>query len=156
MGQGLQAVESALRAFWSAWAARDTEELLGLWDSDDPSCSYLPAGSDERLWGADAVQTYFNATVTRTRLVRARPRSVYPRLLNPELGSAFAELDWARRSDSSARAVGGTLRVAAVLRYRDYGTGWRLCHYAEAPLAPIIELRRFYQQIASDGHGAPE
>jgi hypothetical protein len=28
---------------------------------------------------------------------------------------------------------------------------WRVFHYAEAPLAPLLELQAFYEAIAADG-----
>ena len=47
------------------------------------------------------------------------------------------------------KPVGGDLRVTAV--FRKTPAGWRLFHYVEAPLAPIIYVRRLYQgQVDAD------
>ena len=142
-------VAAVLEAFWRAWSDRSVDGLTGLWDCEDPSCSYLAASLPKRLVGTEAIVGWFGSVVTRYSAVSMRPKTVYPRRLNANLGVAFAEVDWSLGLESQ-RAVGGSIRISAVAR--ESGQGWRLCHYAEAPLAPIVELRGFYQKVAVDGH----
>lgn len=139
-------------AFWDAWSRRDADELINLWDTDDPASSYLPAESEQRLFGPAAVEQYVGATIKRFETIRQRPQLVYPRRLKQDLGSIFAVVDWALRESAASTAFGGTIRVSAVLRSR--GDAWHISHYAEAPLAPLVELRKFYQKVAADGHEA--
>ena len=143
-------LETAVRSFYSAWSSGDSEALLALWAMDDPASSYLPAASEQRLTGADAVGTYFKDRLSTFAVIKMQPRVLHVRHLQDDLGSAFVAVDWALKKTASSRAIGGSLRVSAVLR-RSHGR-WQFCHYAECPLAPLVELRRFYQQIAADGH----
>ena len=143
---------AVVEAFYSAWSARDQQRLLAMWATDDPACSYLPAKAERRLIGADAVTGFIAERTTTFQTIRMRPHNIHLRRLTDDLGSLFAEVDWALKKTSTSKAIGGTLRVSGVLR-RSAGS-WRFCHYAEAPLAPLVELRGFYQTIGADGHEA--
>ncbi len=145
-------IEKTAASFWNAWSDRNAENLVGLWDMGDDGCSYLPAESPTRLVGPAAVESWFSGTTAAFATICMRPTAVYPRRLNPDLGGLFAEIDWLMCRDNTAMAIGGSIRISAVMRLTD--EGWRICHYAEAPLAPIVELRRFYQKVAADGHEA--
>ena len=90
------------------------------------------------------------STITQFETIRMRPQTVHSRHLNDDLGAVFAVIDWALRKNESTPLMGGSIRISAVLRRAN--ERWRLCHYAEAPVAPLVELRRFYQKIAADGH----
>ena len=147
-----QPIVDGCSAFWQAWCERDSAGLVGAWDMDDEAGSYLPADEPHKLVGAAAVRGYMTMQLQRFALIRMRPQQVCPRRLKDDLGTVFAVLDWARQSGEGLAPVGGTLRISAVLRRR--ADHWRVCHYAEAPLAPLVELRSFYQQIAADGHEA--
>ena len=143
-------LEKAVNDFFSAWCSRDATALEGLWDTDDLSCSYLPAKAEQRLVGADAVLAYIKTRARGFATIRMRPRKLYPRRMTEQLGSIFAEVDWALKKHADSQPIGGTIRVSGVLRA--VNGHWRFCHYAESPLAPLVELRRFYQAIAADGH----
>ena len=143
-------LEKTVNRFFAAWCSRDATALQALWDTDDRSCSYLPAKAEQRLIGADAVMAYITARTGGFETIRLRPRKLYLRRMTDQLGSVFAEVDWALKKHAESRPIGGTLRVSGVLR--DVNGHWRFCHYAESPLAPLVELRRFYQAIAADGH----
>ncbi len=147
----IASVQSAAESFWQAWSARDYQRLASLWDMNDEGCSYLPAQSPTRLVGPAAVDAWFSAVIAEFATIRMRPKVVHPRRLNPALGVLFAEVDW-QSCRPGGKPVGGSLRISAVVR--DTADGWRWCHYAEAPLAPIVELRKFYQKVAADGHGS--
>jgi uncharacterized protein (TIGR02246 family) len=151
MAGDIKPINNIAESFWQAWSDRDAERLAGLWDMSDDGCSYLPAQSPARLVGPAAVRNWFSAAMAEFATIRMRPKVVHPRRLNSDLGALFAEIDWLLCRNEAAMPMGGSIRISAVVRGTD--DGWRLCHYAEAPLAPIVELRRFYQKIAADGHG---
>ncbi|WP_206340858.1 hypothetical protein [Marinicauda algicola] len=54
-------------------------------------------------------------------------------------------MDWSIRF-TDRPAMGGDNRVAALFRHT--GEGWRLSAWIEAPLAPIVYLRRLYEARA--------
>ncbi len=148
----LAPIAAACNAFWQAWSARDDAALVNLWDLDDAAATYVPADAPDRILGGRAIADYLRQRVQDFQDIRMRPAILKPRRLKADLGAAFAVLDWAHRRRAGELPVGGTIRVAAVLRQSE--ETWRFCHYAEAPVAPLVELRQFYQRIAADGHEA--
>jgi len=151
MTEDVAPIKHTAESFWQAWSECDVKQLVSLWDMSDGSCSYLPAESSARLVGPAAISDWFAATTAEFATIRMRPKVVHPRRLNSHLGALFAEIDWLLCRSKAATPIGGSIRISAVMRSTQ--DGWRLCHYAEAPLAPIVELRHFYQKIAADGHG---
>ncbi len=143
-------IETVLNGFWAGWSAHSAAAILALWDADDPECSWLSARAEQRLFGSSAIAAFVEETLQCFPLIKLRPRNVHARPIADALGAFFAEVDWANRRNDDERMLGGSYRVSGVVRLRD--EGWRICHYAESPLAPIVELRQFYQQIAADGH----
>jgi len=152
MTDDVKPVREAVEKFWSAWCARDLAALTAAWDEADPDCSYLAAELENRLVGAVEVYSFMHETITAFDVICMRPKLIYPRRLNANLGSVFAVVDWALQKSEASEFIGGTVRISAVMRRGD--ELWRLCHYAECPVAPLVELRQFYQSIAADGHRA--
>jgi len=150
MTDGAKPVQQAAERFWSAWCARDLAALTAAWDGDDEDCSYLSAALEHRLVGAVDVCSLMHETVAEFDVIRMQPKLVCPRRLNANLGSVFAVVDWALQKLEVSECIGGTVRVSAVVRRSN--KIWRLCHYAECPVAPLVELRQFYQSVAADGH----
>ena len=143
-------LDRALPAFCEAWSTHEADAVLALWDMTDSQCSWLSARGESRLFGPAAVTELVTAALRTHARIRLRPRAVHARVIGDGLGAFFAEVDWAFWTTVDGRPEGGTFRVSGVLR--EGGPGFRLCHYAESPLAPIVELRQFYQQVAAEGH----
>ena len=139
-------VETA-EAFWNAWSTGQPQEVMSYWDGADPSSSYTPASRPGRLVGAEQIGRYVSETMGDHWRMTVDPTVVHPRRLADNLGSLFAVLEW-RFEQRNRNPLAGTLRISAVLRRpKDQ---WKICHYAEAPLAPLVELRQFYQTVARD------
>lgn len=81
------------------------------------------------------------------------PRHVHVRELAADLGLAFFELERSELATTphaeTPERIGGHVRVTLLARKRD--TVWRVFHYAEAPLAPLLELQAYYEAVAVDG-----
>ena len=142
-----KSVEEAVRSWTAAWSSRNKLAVLSLWDDKDPDASYLPAEREETLVGAEAVEGYVNALCDLFSTIRHRPDSLIVKQLEDDLGLAFYVLDWAVAD--SRGPIGGRCRVTAIWRKQD--GDWKLTHYAEAPLAPLVELKEFYQHVAAQG-----
>jgi len=140
-------LESAVDAWTAAWSHRDTKTIVSLWDEQDAQSSYLPAERHDPLIGSAAVTNYVKTTCTLYNTVRHRAEGVLTRRLSPSLGLAFYELSWMLADDRGP--IGGTCRVTAIWRNRE--DQWHLFHYAEAPLAPLLELQAYYESVAADG-----
>ncbi|MEQ8508130.1 MAG: nuclear transport factor 2 family protein [Rhodospirillaceae bacterium] len=139
--------ELALNAWIKAWTNRDTETILSLWDEQDAQSSYLPAERHAPLIGSVAVMEYVETTCEHFSTVLHRAEGILTRSLSPAIGLSFYELNWMLADDRGP--MGGTCRVTAIWRNRE--NQWRLFHYAEAPLAPLLELQAYYESVAADG-----
>jgi len=144
------AIENATHQWVEGWCTRNSQALISLWNRDDQEAIYRPAERVDPLIGCEAVSEYVQNVCETFSLVRHRiERPVYRRL-SSDVGMAFYSLDWAFSDNRGP--IGGSCRVTALWRLTD--TDWRLFHYAEAPLAPLLELQEFYERIASEGLGA--
>jgi ketosteroid isomerase-like protein len=138
----------ALLSKWSwAWSNRDPQAILSLWDNSDVEATYLPAERHDPLIGLTAVSDYVNSMCAVHDQVQHRIKSPICRLLSNKTGLAFYSLDWMVRDKRGP--IGGTYRVTAV--WHKSNGRWRLFHYAEAPLAPLLELQSFYESVAAEG-----
>jgi ketosteroid isomerase-like protein len=140
---------AAVAAFCEAWSRRDAAGVLSLWDGDDPKATYLPASASAPLVGAAAIRAYVEGECAAFGLIVFRPDVLHLRALGGGLGLAFFRLAWAVRESPARAPFGDSVRVTMLLR--ETAAGWRIFHYAEAPLAPLLALQHFYQRIAADG-----
>jgi hypothetical protein len=120
---------------------------LALWDKADQQSWYLPADSVDAHIGT-AIIGVIQRRCIRLRAAVYEPQNIQVRSLSPDVGSAFFELNWMRSYDGKA-PMGGRVRVTMVMRLVD--EVWRVFHYAEAPLAPLLELQAFYERVAAQG-----
>ncbi len=140
-------IESALDAWTAAWSNRDTKTIVSLWDQQDAQSSYLPAERHDPLIGGIAVTAYVRTTCTLFSTVQHWAEGILTRRLSPSIGLSFYQLNWMCADDRGP--IGGTCRVTAIWRNRE--DLWHLFYYAEAPLAPLLELQAYYESVAADG-----
>jgi ketosteroid isomerase-like protein len=145
--QGSESIEALLSEWAQAWSNRDADTILNLWDGDDVEATYLPAERHDPLIGLTAVSDYVNLVCTGFDQVQHRVETPICKLLSDKTGLAFYTLTWMARDQRGP--IGGTCRVTAVC-HKNKGH-WRLFHYAEAPLAPLLELQSFYESVAAQG-----
>jgi hypothetical protein len=141
-------LEATLAAWATAWRNASATQVLALWDKTDRAAWYLPADGGDPYIGA-AVVGYVQRRCGTARAIGYRTRDAHLRRLHADLGLAFFVLDWSEAAPARPAPVGGTLRVTLLMRPTP--DGWRVFHYAEAPLAPLLELQAFYERIAAEG-----
>ena len=145
-------VQAVISAWASAWQERSATRLIALWDRTDPDGWFLPAGSVEPYIGP-AIIGYLQRKCIGATTLGYQPGALHIRLIANDLALCFFALDWSQDSQDPAtgtpQTLGGQVRVTVILRRRD--AAWRLFHYAEAPLAPLLELQAFYESVAADG-----
>ncbi|MDX2142651.1 MAG: nuclear transport factor 2 family protein [Rhodospirillaceae bacterium] len=141
-------LEATLAAWAAAWRSASPTQVLALWDKADRAAWYLPADSIDPYIGA-AVVGYVQRRCVAARTIGYRVRDAHLRRLHPDLGLAFFTLDWSQTTPDHPVPVGGSLRVTLLMRRTP--EGWRVFHYAEAPLAPLLELQAFYEKVAAEG-----
>ena len=142
-----ESLENVVAQWVTAWSARDADAVLALWDGQDPESSYLAGEEESPMTGAGAVRGYVTSLCEAFHTIRHRPETVIAKDLGDGIGLVFYILDWAVANERGP--IGGRCRVTGVWRYRD--GQWRLTQYSEAPLAPLVELRQFYQTVAAEG-----
>ena len=142
-------------ATWArAWEQRNPTRIISLWDVADVESWYLPADSVDPSLGS-AVVGLIQRRCLATAEISYRVGKSHCRRLAPDLGLAFFELAWSDRQTGhhhdQAHSIGGNVRVTMVMRH--YDKSWKIFHYAEAPLAPLLELQAYYEAVAADGLG---
>jgi hypothetical protein len=140
-------------AAWAeAWRARAAARLIALWDHADGESCYLAADSRAAYRGP-AVVGLIQRVILAAAAIDYRPGPLHLRRLAPELGLAFFPLIRTERPASpqfdDATPVGRRVRVTMLMRQA--AGRWRVFHYAEAPLAPLLELQAYYEAVAADG-----
>ena len=140
-------IEFAVQSWGNAWSNRNKKEVLALWDGEDPDTFYLPAECEHPLVSMVAIEKYVAAICTQFRTIRHRPEAVITKQLSDDIGLAFYVLKWVLAD--SGGPFGGQYRVTALWRRRQ--DQWKLTAYAEAPLAPLVELKEYYQHVAAEG-----
>lgn len=141
-------LHAAVMAWADAWHSCSAQRLLALWDKADSQSWYLAANSVDPDIGP-AVVGALQRRCMGVRAVTYRPKNIHTRLLSPDVGLAFFELSWAQATATHPIPSGGDVRVTMLLR--EVAGRWLAFHYAEAPLAPLLELQAYYERIAADG-----
>ncbi|MSO98690.1 MAG: DUF4440 domain-containing protein [Rhodospirillaceae bacterium] len=137
-----------VKAWTQAWGACAPAKVIALWDNTDAESWYLDAGHANSAMGP-AVKGVIERKCARLHSLDYRPVNPHLRRLGPDLGMAFFQLRWREQRDGHSLPLGGTLRVTMMMRR--LSEGWRVFHYAEAPLAPLLELQGYYEKIATEG-----
>ena len=140
-------LEDAVVNWVSSWSTRDAGAIMALWDDEDPESTYLAAEEESAITGAAAVRGYVTTLCETFETVRHWPETVIAKDLGDGIGLTFYVLDWAVANKRGP--IGGRCRVTGIWRKRK--GSWKLTQYSEAPLAPLVELRHFYQAVAAEG-----
>ena len=147
-----QAIDAVLRAAERAWAASDFAALKALWDSSTPPL-YLAEESREVCATWPQLDDYWAATNSAARAVSMRISDVVYRPLTSDLISTFYQMHWNFQTPDTQAPVGGDVRVYAL--FRRTAQGWRFTQYIEAPIAPIVYIRKLYEQQVDPGFPPP-
>lgn len=142
-------LDTVVAAYYAAYDRLDFATTRALWDELEPHPLCLPEEADGFLRDWAAIARYWDDT--RRSLVRlaARHSDLHAHRLAPDLATANWSLHWDALLVGRTAAIGGDVRVAATFRRR--AAGWKLIQYVEAPLAPLVYVRRLYERCASDG-----
>ena len=136
-------IEGVLEQLTERWNRMDFSAIRELWDPDESEPYYLPEESEELLASWDAIETYWANTKATISRLSMRIWDVKAKLLAPNLAVAVYRMHWNGAVTGYPAPLGGDNRVTAI--FRRCGDTWRFCHYIEAPLAPMLYLRRLYE-----------
>jgi SnoaL-like domain len=142
-------IDALLARYYERFGAMDFDGARATWDTSDPQPTYLAEEIDDFLRDWRAIEGYWAASQAAMSRLASRHWEVRARQLTDELATATWRLHWNAQVIGQDRPVGGDVRVTGV--FRRLAGGWRLFHYVEAPLAPIIYVRKLYQgQVDAD------
>ena len=137
-------LDAVLARVVTAWNALDFEALEKLWDEQESRPFYLPEEAPQALTSWPALRAYWQQTRRLTRALSMRTWDLDAKLLAEDLAVAMWQMHWNADVNGYERPVGGDNRVTAIFRRRS--GEWRFVHYVEAPLAPILYLKRHYER----------
>ena len=145
----LASIRRVLADLELAWRTLDFVALRSLWD-DSREPVYFAEEAPEPLLDWAALAAYWDLTRSSIEAMGMRITSVHGvRELAPDLVSVVYSMHWDARVRGAATPVGGDNRVCAT--FRRTGEGWRFVQYVESPLAPIVYMKRLYEQSVTPG-----
>ncbi len=136
-----------LGALERGWRSLDFALIRSLWDQSRPPIYQAEEAPGPSLdWRS--LQSYWDGTGRGIERMGMRITSeVSLHELAPGLVTACYQMHWDAQIRNEARPVGGDNRVFAT--FRRTPEGWRFAQYVESPLAPIIYMRRLYEQAVT-------
>lgn len=135
-------IKATLGDLCTCWTQLNQPAIRDLWDPDENEPYFLPQEIKEPIIGWDALTAYY--TAAQARLVRCSMRTwdVNAKLVAPNLAAALYQMHWNGEIKGFDHLFGIDSRVTALFRMRD--DRWMICHYVEAPAAPMLHLQKYY------------
>jgi hypothetical protein len=143
----IAAIHGQLRALEACWRAMDFAGIRALWDDSGPPL-YLAEESAEPALSWEALEKYWSLTGTIATRAQVRIDNIRCHALSPDLISAFYNMHWDVAMKVGA-PLGGDNRVCTTFRRRP--DGWRIVQYIEAPLAPVMYMKKLYERNVTPG-----
>ncbi|MBU3671623.1 MAG: hypothetical protein FGM43_03665 [Sinobacteraceae bacterium] len=149
VAQELHSIRQVLTDLESAWRNLNFVALRALWDETREPVYFAEEAAEPMLdWSA--LQNYWDLTRASIEAMGMRIIEVQGvRELAPGIVSVVYTMHWDARVRGSTAPLGGDNRVCATLRRTS--TGWRFIQYVESPLAPIVYMKRLYEQSVTPG-----
>ncbi len=142
-------LDALVAHYYDRFGAMDFAAARRIWDTADPHPTYLAEEIEEFLHDWPAIEAYWTASQAAMSKLSSRHWALRARQIADELATATWRLHWNAQVVGQDKPVGGDVRVTAVFRRRS--EGWRAFHYVEAPLAPILYVRKLYEgQVDAD------
>lgn len=147
-------IDAVLNEYEALWDRQKTEELVELWDENDPEPFYLAEEQAEWRIGWKQVMGYFDPPgESTTDSIRMRFDGVQARWLSEDLAFAKFWIRFDTKMQFLPGPIGTDARASAIFRKTD--EGWRLITWAESPGSPILYIQRLYKLHAKEGEASP-
>jgi hypothetical protein len=137
----------------ACWNTLDLPAIEKLWDAGEAQPYALPQEMRQALVGWPALRGYWTSAAARLRRASMRWWDLHVKPLGPDLAVALYQMHWNGDIVGFDGVVGVDSRVTAVFRRRR--DRWLLCHYVEAPAAPMLHLMRYYAQSVDPEFATP-
>lgn len=138
----IDGVNTTLTALCACWTRLDQPAIRDLWDPEEAEPYFLPQEIMEPIIGWNDLTSYY--TNAKARLVRCSMRvwDINVKLVGPDLAVALYQMHWNGEIKGFDHLFDIDSRVTALFRKR--GDRWLICHYVEAPAAPMLHLQKYY------------
>jgi hypothetical protein len=136
-------LDALMARYYDRFGAMDFAAARGVFDTADPHPTYLAEEIDDFLRDWPAIEAYWAASQAAMSKLSSRHWDLRARQFADDLATATWRLHWNAQVVGQQKPVGGDVRVSAMFRRRP--EGWRVFHYVEAPLAPILYMRKLYE-----------
>ena len=147
-------IDAVLNEYEALWDRQKPEELVELWDQNDPEPFYLAEEQDEWRIGWKQVMGYFDPPgESTTDSIRMRFDGVQARWLSDDLAFAKFWIRFDTKMQFLPGPIGTDARASAIFRKTD--DGWKLITWAESPGSPILYIQRLYKLHAKEGEASP-
>ena len=136
-------IATLLKQLQRNWDRMDLKAMADLWDASDPQPFYLPEEVEEPLRDWDAIHSYWDKTMQMIPRLKMRIWDLQASPVSEDLAWVSYQFHWDAVAEGYDKPVGADNR--AVVLFRKLPEGWRICRYVEAPLAPILYMRKLYE-----------
>lgn len=136
-------IATVLKQLRRNWNRMDLKAMADLWDTSDPEPFYLPEEVEEPLRDWEAIQAYWNKTMALIPRLKMRIWDIQAVPVSEDLAWVSYQFHWDAVAAGYEKPVGADNRAVAL--FRRLPEGWRICRYVEAPLAPILYMRKLYE-----------
>jgi hypothetical protein len=138
----IDGVKETLVALCECWNRMDQPAIQELWDPEETEPYFLPQEIKEPIIGWDNLASYYANAKSRLDRCSMRVWDVNAKLAGPDLAVALHQMHWNGEIKGFDHLFGIDSRVTALFRKRD--ERWLICHYVEAPAAPMLHLQKYY------------
>jgi uncharacterized protein (TIGR02246 family) len=132
VGEEETGIQELFRRHDERWEALDFVGVAALWDTDDAAASYIGEEYQKPVTGWVELHRHWARLGARLSEARMESTVVHVNVLAPDLALGILRCRWQLVGVESPTRHEGNSWVTAVLRRR--ADGWRLVHYAEAPM----------------------
>ncbi len=135
-------IGGVLRQLCECWNRKDLRGVRALWDADQVAPHLVPQEKDQPIVSWPAFDEYLSSAQARLRRCSMRFWDLHVKPLGRAHAAALYQMHWNGEIRGFELPVGIDSRVSAVFhRRRDR---WLICHYVEAPPAPLLHIQRYY------------
>jgi hypothetical protein len=135
-------IVAVLDAYRGAWNGHQFDRLAQYWDTADPMPVYLAEEAPAAATDWPAVRASWKVTDRAIERIQVHYANIRTTPVGADQVMVVMDMRWDALWDGG-RLTGGDNRVVASLRRTK--DGWKFFSWVEAPLAPIVYMRRLYQ-----------
>ncbi|MEE8305622.1 MAG: nuclear transport factor 2 family protein [Gammaproteobacteria bacterium] len=135
-------IELLVTELCECWNRKDLQAIRALWDTEQATPHLMPQEKDQPIVSWPAFDEYLSEAQARLLRCSMRFWDLNVKPLGPDHAAALYQMHWNGEIRGFAKSLGIDSRVSAVFHRRE--DRWLICHYVEAPPAPMLHLQRSY------------